>query len=110
MTIDEIIQLAGVAAITIVTGQLDELASTYRPQDEVESLSLFRGKVDSMEKMSYAGDEEKFRSAFSAFSEKRAEANTKDVSYYLIRKLREQNSSDSRQLRSFVNIKIKQRL
>lgn len=110
MTIDEIIQLAGVAAITIVIGQLDELASTNRPQDEVESLSLFQAKVDSMEKMSYAGNEEKFRSAFSASSEKRAEAKTKDVSNYLIHKLREQNSSDSRQLRSFVNIKIKQRL
>ena len=80
MTIDEILQLAGVAAMTIPSGQLDELASTNRPESEVENLSLFRVKGKAMEKTSYLNDEEKFRAAFTAFAGGRGEMKTKDVS------------------------------
>lgn len=82
MTIDEILQLAGVAAMAIPTGQLDELASTNRPESEVESLSLFQVKGKTMEKMSYVDDEEGFRAAFTAFAGGRGEAKTKDVSCF----------------------------
>lgn len=78
MTIDEILQLAGVTAMAIPTGQLDELASTNRPESEVESLSLFQVKGKTMEKMSYVDDEEGFRAAFTAFAGGRGEAKTKD--------------------------------
>lgn len=89
MTIDEILQLAGVAAITIPTGQLDELAASNRPKAELESLSLFRGKAEGTEKVSYTGDEEKYRTAFSEFNGGRGEAKTKDVSNYSACKARE---------------------
>ena len=84
MTIDEILQLAGVAAMTIPSGQLDELASKDRPESEVESLSLFRVKGKAMEKMSYVNDEERFRAAFGEFAGGRGEMKSKDVSSFRV--------------------------
>ena len=80
MTIDEILQLAGVAAMTIPTGQLDELAATTRPESEVERLSLFKEKGKPVDKVSYVDDEQKFGAAFASFSDGRGEAKTQDVS------------------------------
>ena len=82
MTIDEILQLAGVAAMTIPTGQLDELAASKRPRSEVEGLSLLEAKGKPQEKVGYVDDEEEFRAAFAAFSNGRGEAKTQDVSSY----------------------------
>ena len=82
MTLDEILQLAGVAAITIPTGQLDELAATNRPWSEVERMSLFQVQGKPVEKASYVDDEEKFRAAFAAFSDGKGEMKTLDVSCF----------------------------
>ena len=83
MTIDEILQLAGVTAITIPTGQLDELATTRRPQIEVEGLSLFRKKGHPEEKATYEDDEKRFRSDLAAFSDGRGTAKLADVSIHM---------------------------
>lgn len=78
MTVDEILQLAGVAAMTIAPGHLDELASTNRPESELEKLSLFSVKEKAVEKVSYVDDEEGFRAAFKAFAGGKGEAKTMD--------------------------------
>ncbi len=110
MTIDEILQLAGVAAMTIPTGQLDELASTNRPESEVESLSLFRVKWKAMEKMSYVDDEEGFRAAFAAFAGGRGEAKTKDVSCFGVSCPDGGADGGNRALTASVSIRRRQRL
>lgn len=110
MTIDEILQLAGVAAMTIPSGQLDELASTNRPESEVESLSLFRVKGKAMEKMSYVNDEEKFRAAFGTFAGGRGEMKTKDVSSFGVSCRDSGADRKNRGLTASVSIRGRQRL
>lgn len=110
MTIDEILQLAGVAAMTIPSGQLDELASTDRPESEVESLSLFGVKGKAMEKMSYVNDEERFRAAFGTFAGGRGEMKTKDVSGFRVSCPESGADGKNRGLTASVCIKGRQRL
>ena len=80
MTIDEILQLAGVAAITIPTGQLDDLADQRRPPNEVEESSLFRQKSHCEEQTTYENDEKRYRSDLAAYNEGKGAAKLADVS------------------------------
>lgn len=63
MGLDELLQLAGVAALTIVPDDLQALRSTRRSEEEASSLSLFTNEVGINEKLdfpSYIDDEAKY--------------------------------------------------
>ncbi|KAH8693798.1 hypothetical protein BGW36DRAFT_345612 [Talaromyces proteolyticus] len=69
MGLDELLQLAGVDALTIVPDDLRTLRSTHRPDEEVKALSLFTKKAAIKEKMeypSYIDDQVKYRMDFDA--------------------------------------------
>ncbi|OQE28197.1 hypothetical protein PENFLA_c005G02849 [Penicillium flavigenum] len=53
LSIDELIMLAGVDALTIAPTVLKELAATERPQEELEGMSLFAKTAKATEAVSY---------------------------------------------------------
>ncbi|KAI9036021.1 Transaldolase [Aspergillus affinis] len=66
--VDEIIQLAGVAAFTIVPDDLRLLDSTRRGESEIHSASLFNQQLTDAQKMdytSYIDEESKYRMDFA---------------------------------------------
>lgn len=75
MGLDELLQLAGVDALTIVPDDLQALRSTYRSEGKVSSLSLFTKAINN-EKLvypSYIDDEAKYRVDFDATDGGRAQ-------------------------------------
>jgi transaldolase len=76
MGLDELLQLAGVAALTIVPDDLQALRSSHRSEGEASSLSLFTKKAITNEKLvypSYIDDEAKYRVDFDAADGGRAQ-------------------------------------
>ncbi|RAH65255.1 aldolase [Aspergillus aculeatinus CBS 121060] len=74
--LDEILQLAGVAAFTLVPDDLKLLQSSHKGVDEVQSLSLFQDKGVMQDKLaypSYINDEAGYRLAFARVEEGRAQ-------------------------------------
>ncbi|RAL15799.1 aldolase [Aspergillus homomorphus CBS 101889] len=76
MGLDEILQLAGVAAFTLVPDDLKLLQTTQKNEAEVQSLSLFQGLSTLQVKVtypSYVNDEAGYRTAFARAEEGRAQ-------------------------------------
>ncbi|PYH42254.1 aldolase [Aspergillus saccharolyticus JOP 1030-1] len=74
--LNEILQLAGVAALTLVPDDLKLLQSSHKPADEVQSLSLFSDASalqDQLVYPSYIDDEAGYRMAFARAEEGRAQ-------------------------------------
>ncbi|RAH77224.1 aldolase [Aspergillus japonicus CBS 114.51] len=74
--LNEILQLAGVAAFTLVPDDLKLLQSSHKGVDEVQSLSLFQDREvmqDTLAYPSYINDEAGYRLAFARVEEGRAQ-------------------------------------
>jgi transaldolase len=74
--LDELLQLAGVAALTIVPDDLRALQSTQRSEAEVARMSLFSKQAMRTENMSYPSyidNEVKYRMDFDGAEEGRAQ-------------------------------------
>ncbi|KAI9698121.1 MAG: hypothetical protein M1836_004123 [Candelina mexicana] len=74
--LDELLQLAGVAALTIVPDDLRALQSTRRSQAEIVGMSMFSNKTIRTEKMTYSSyldEEAKYRMDFDAAEDGRAQ-------------------------------------
>lgn len=82
MSIDEIKKMAGVAAMTIPADLLRQLHDT-EVEPEVERLSIFKNarafKTEAREQVAFAGDEEKYREAFSKSEGGKGQASTEQV-------------------------------
>ena len=82
LTTEEVVQLAGVASITIPPPILEDLSKLEEPVARLAERSLFVDEPedkDSMERVSFVDDEEKFRTAFSKRGNGKAESNTVQV-------------------------------
>lgn len=82
ISLDEVLQLAGVAAFTIPPDLLRELAATPYSEGEMYGKSLFNQKaadVKAMPKQSFIDDEAKYRLAFTRRSEGKGYAGTIQV-------------------------------
>ncbi|KXG52576.1 Aldolase-type TIM barrel [Penicillium griseofulvum] len=79
LSLDELIMLAGIDALTIAPGVLKDLAATQRPQEEVENMSLF-GKSDKVPTPvgypSYIDSESQYRVYFAASEGGKAQFKT----------------------------------
>lgn len=74
--LEELLQLAGVAALTIVPDDLKALQSTRRSQAEIVGVSLFSNRTirtDKVTHSSYIDDEAKYRMDFDAAEDGRAQ-------------------------------------
>src|SRR5271154_3417239 len=68
ISVDEVMQLAGVAALTLPPTLLQALSATEEPEGQLAGLSLFKPKAvqeEDMERKSFINDEAKFREAFA---------------------------------------------
>jgi transaldolase len=69
VSVEEVMQLAGVAALTLPPTLLHPLSHTNEPEDKVKDCSLFKhaSKVEEqeMERKSFIDDETKYREAFA---------------------------------------------
>ena len=82
MGVDELLQLAGVDAITIIPGDLKELRSTDRFEKEVKALSMFDNTSTVREKLSYPSyidDEARYRMEFDAAEDGKAQLKLSQV-------------------------------
>ncbi|KAL5040938.1 hypothetical protein BDW71DRAFT_213593 [Aspergillus fruticulosus] len=80
--VDELLQLAGLDALTIIPADLRALQSTYRDAGEVARLSIIENgaQVDEkIELVSYIDDEERYRADFEKADEGRAKAKTAEA-------------------------------
>ncbi|KAL4773896.1 aldolase [Aspergillus nidulans var. acristatus] len=80
--VDELLELAGIDALTIVPDDLRALQSTYRDANEVSQLSIVRNGAqsdDKIEHVSYIDDEERYRADFEKADEGRAKAKTAEA-------------------------------
>lgn len=81
-TLDELLQVAGVDALTIIPDDLKALKSTYREEKEVTDMSLFMADRCGQSKpqdVSYINDEIKYRADFEQAQEGRAQAKLSEV-------------------------------
>ncbi|CRL18710.1 Transaldolase [Penicillium camemberti] len=79
LNLDELIMLAGIDALTIAPKVLKVLAATERPQDEVESMSLFAKTAKATEIVkypSYIDSESQYRVHFAASEGGKAQFKT----------------------------------
>lgn len=66
ISVDECMQLAGVAAFTIAPSLLQELADAHQPVGKLDSLSVFdKGLVEAGPIETFGTNELKFRAAFA---------------------------------------------
>jgi len=69
ISVDEVMQLAGVAAFTVAPALLEALSETDAPEAKVADLSLFKDKEtvtkQMIERTSFVNDEEKYLEAFA---------------------------------------------
>lgn len=82
LNLDELIMLAGIDALTIAPKVLKVLAATERPQDEVESMSLFAKTAKATEIVkypSYIDSESQYRVHFAASEGGKAQFKTAQV-------------------------------
>lgn len=82
--VEELLELAGIDALTIVPDDLRALQSAYRDADQVSKLSIVENGAqsdDKVEHVSYIDDEEKYRADFEKADEGRAKAKTAEVRY-----------------------------
>lgn len=92
-SIDEILQLAGVAAITIPGDMLRELRQTEGVEKELEARSLFTKHSTAEEQLdhqTYINDEQKYRTNFAMSDGGKGQAKTDLVKIYcpsLVREL-----------------------
>ncbi len=80
--LDELLQVAGVDALTIIPDDLKALKSTYRNTKEVTDMSLFKADRCGQNKpqdVSYINDEIKYRADFEHAQEGRAQAKLSEV-------------------------------
>lgn len=81
--VDEILQLAGVAAFTVVPDDLRLLSSTYQAESEVCGMSLFAEdsrELESMDHPSYIDDEARYRIDFARADDGKAQFKIAQVS------------------------------
>lgn len=86
MNIDELIMLAGIDALTVTPKVLKVLAATERPQEEVESMSLFAKTAKATEVVkypSYIDSESQYRVHFAASEGGKAQFKTAQVRIHL---------------------------
>ncbi|KZN90777.1 Transaldolase [Penicillium chrysogenum] len=79
LSIDELIMLAGVDALTIAPAVLKELAAIERPQEELDSMSLFAINAKATEAVSYPSyidSESQYRVEFAASEGGKAQFKT----------------------------------
>jgi transaldolase len=82
LSIDELVMLAGVDALTIAPTVLKELAATERPQEELESMSLFAKTAKATKDASYPSyidSEDQYRVHFAAGEGGKAQFKTAQV-------------------------------
>lgn len=82
LSIDELIMLAGVDALTIAPAVLKELAAIERPQEELDSMSLFAINAKATEAVSYPSyidSESQYRVEFAASEGGKAQFKTAQV-------------------------------
>ena len=83
LSVDEAMQLAGVASLTVAPALLHLLADTKESQEEVTPRSLFKEKATAeeaeMEYKSFINDETKFREAFARRENGNGQVKTKQV-------------------------------
>lgn len=78
--VDELLQLAGVDAITIVPEDLEALRSSSRPLNEVTALSLFRdAPTEKLAYPSYIDDEVRYRIDFYSAEDGKAQLKLSQV-------------------------------
>ncbi|KAL3429242.1 hypothetical protein BDV09DRAFT_190282 [Aspergillus tetrazonus] len=80
--VDELLELAGIDALTIIPDDLRTLQSTYRDANQVSKLSIVENGAqndDKIEHISYIDDEEKYRADFGKADEGRAKAKTAEA-------------------------------
>ncbi|KAL5001724.1 aldolase [Aspergillus recurvatus] len=80
--VDELLQLAGLDALTIMPADLRALQSTYRDAGEVAQLSIIENGPQVGEKtghLSYIDDEARYRADFERADEGRANAKTAEA-------------------------------
>ncbi|CBF85197.1 hypothetical protein AN9443.2 [Aspergillus nidulans FGSC A4] len=80
--VDELLELAGIDALTIIPDDLRALQSTYRDANQVFKLSIVENGTqndDKIEHISYINDEEKYRADFQKADEGRAKAKTAEA-------------------------------
>lgn len=83
--LDELLQLAGVDALTLVPDDMKALKAIYRDTKELNDMSLFkadRRNQDTTQNVSYINDELKYRADFSRVQDGRAQAKLAEVCYY----------------------------
>ncbi|MCJ1281404.1 hypothetical protein MMC26_000723 [Xylographa opegraphella] len=82
ISVDEIMQLAGVAAFTIAPSLLRALSETKELEKMVAERSLFNNKIysaQSMQRTSFMDDEEKYREAFANRDSGKGQVKTKQA-------------------------------
>ena len=83
ISVDEALQLAGVAAFTITPGLLQPLIATHQPEAEAEKHSIFKDKTNIVEQMmertSFVDDEGKYREAFARRDGGKGQVKTRQV-------------------------------
>lgn len=83
ISVDEVLQLAGVAAFTIAPALLQALVETHKPEAEVAELSLFKDKTkfaeQGIERASFVDAEGKYREAFARRDGGKGQAKTRQV-------------------------------
>jgi transaldolase len=79
--VDEVMQLAGVAALTLPPTLLGPLSDTQQPEAELADRSMFKqeGKIEEMERKSFVDDEAGFREAFAKTDVGKGEVKTTQV-------------------------------
>ncbi|KAL4765022.1 uncharacterized protein BDW70DRAFT_147326 [Aspergillus foveolatus] len=80
--VDELLELAGIDALTIVPDDLRALQSADRDANQVSKLSIVENGAQSdgkIEHVSYIDDEEKYRADFEKADEGRAKAKTAEA-------------------------------
>ena len=83
ISVEEIMQLAGVAAFTIAPGLLQSLSETNEPIANVAPLSLFKSGTQTAKhetpRLSFIDDEARYRKAFAARDGGKGQLKTKQV-------------------------------
>ncbi|KAL9120198.1 MAG: hypothetical protein Q9187_003252 [Circinaria calcarea] len=83
ISVEEIMQLAGVAAFTIAPGYLQAMLERDEPEAKVAELSLFKDITKSteqgIERTSFVNDEERYREAFASRDGGKGQVKTRQV-------------------------------
>ena len=82
LTAEEVVQLVGVASITIPPPLLEDLSKLEEPASQLAERSLFVGEPrdkEFMERVSFIDDEEKYRKALRKRGNGKAERNIAQV-------------------------------